>query len=310
MSSTQIMYSMAVVLTSAGILLLAKMAYTSLSSFDVDHELTEADNPAVGTALFGFLAAVVIVLAALLATEPMDVDDNQGMFFDLIELISYGALAVVLVKIAGLVNDRFILHKFENKKELVDDRNVGAGAVLGGSYIASGLVVAGALAGRFDDDLLAEGASRLDVVSQEILVALALFGLGQIVLIVFGYVYQAIQRHDVIDAIERDYEANGIKHGGNAAAGLAFGGNLVAVGLVLFGGTRSDFTGWGDCLTDFGIAAGVAIVLLPLWRIFVDRIMLSKADLAKEIYEDRNVNAALLEMVCMLGLATVLVFAV
>ena len=139
MSSTQIMYSMAVVLTSAGILLLAKMAYTSLSSFDVDHELTEADNPAVGTALFGFLAAVVIVLAALLATEPMDVDDNQGMFFDLIELI-YGALAVVLVKIAGLVNDRFILHKFENKKELVDDRNVGAG-VLGGSYIASDLVV-------------------------------------------------------------------------------------------------------------------------------------------------------------------------
>ena len=61
MSSTQIMYSMAVVLTSAGILLLAKMASRPIV-FDVDHELTEADNPAVGTALF-ILAAVVIVLA-------------------------------------------------------------------------------------------------------------------------------------------------------------------------------------------------------------------------------------------------------
>ena len=66
---------------------------------------------------------------------------------------------------------------------------------------------------------------------------------------------------------------------------------------------------WDENVSGFGIAAVVGLVLLPLWKLFVDKVMLSKADLAKEIYEDRNINAALLETICVIGLALVLVFA-
>ena len=111
-------------------------------------------------------------------------------------------------------------------------------------------------------------------------------------------------------AIAQDYEVNGIKHGGNAAAGVAFGGNLLALGLVLFGGVHGVFDAWDDKLLDFGVFAAIGCILLPIWRIFVDRILLNEADLAKEIYEDRNLNAAYLETVALLGLAGALVFVI
>ena len=95
----------------------------------------------------------------------------------------------------------------------------------------------GALAGRFDDELLAEGASRLDVVGQEILGGRALRARSNR----FNR-FRICLSGDTAPRCDRCHRArlrtNGIKYGGNAAAGLAFGGNLVAVGLVLFGGTR------------------------------------------------------------------------
>ena len=94
----------------------------------------------------------------------------------------------------------------------------------------------------------------------------------------------------------------------NAAAGMAFGGSLVAYSLILFGGVHGDFHSWSEQLTIFGSAAAVGVIALPAWRRFVDLIMLPKADLAKEIYVDRNTNAALLETICLLGLALVIMF--
>ena len=63
-----------------------------------------------------------------------------------------------------MVNDKIILHNFKNVKELVDDKNVGAGAVQAGSYIASGLIIAGSIHG--------EGGG--------LLTAIAFFVLGQV----------------------------------------------------------------------------------------------------------------------------------
>ena len=309
-TTLEIIYSAGAILLVGGLLLIARVVYARFAGYDVDHELTEADNPAVGTAMFGYLGGLVIVFAGLLATEGAAPDDPIAIAWDLSELFVYGLVSIVLLKISGLVNDRFVLHRFENQKELVDDRNVGAGAVLCGSYLASGLVLAGAFNGRVDPDFFSEAPTRLGLVINEIGIGLAFFALGQIALIIYGHVYQAIQRTNVHQAIEQDYESDGVKHGGNTAAGVAFGGNLVALGLVLFAGARGPFEAWGDKLLDFGIYAAVGIVLLPLWRIFVDRVLLSGADLAKEIYEDRNLNAAYLETAALLGLATTLVFVI
>jgi len=302
-------YSTSALLISAGLLLVARVLYGVMARYDVNHELTEADNPAVGPAIFGFLGGVIIVLAGLLGTDGASLDDPIGIAWDLSELLGWGLVAIVLLKLSGWLNDRFLLRGFENKKELIDDRNLGVGATLCGSYLASGLVLAGALTGIVDPELLPDGATRGDRLMHEAMSALTFFALGQLALIIFGVLYRVMQPTDVLRAIEEDYvDAEGRSHGGNAAAGISLGGNLTALGLVLFGAARADFVGWADNLIDFGIAAGVGIALLIGWRLFVDHVMLGKADLAKEIYEDRNPNAALLETISVIGMATVLVF--
>lgn len=302
-------YSGSALLISAGLLLIARVLYSALARYDVDHQLTEADNPAVGPAVFGYLSGVTIVLAGLLGTDGATTDDPIGMAWDLSELFGWGLVAIVLLKLSGWLNDKLLLSGFENKKELVDDRNIGVGATLCGSYIASGLVLAGALTGVVSPDVLPAEATRADRLTHELMSGLAFFALGQIALIVFGLLYRVMQPTDVLRAIEEDYvDENGKGHGGNAAAGISFGGNLAALGLVLFGAARADFVGWQENLVEFAIATGVGIALLVGWRFFVDHVMLGKADLAKEIYTDRNPNAALLETASVLGMAMVLVF--
>ena len=309
-TTLEIIYSVGAVLIVAGLMLIARVVYARFAGYDVNHQLTEADNPAVGTAMFGYLGGLVIVFVALLATEGADADDPIAIAWDLGELFTYGLVAIVLLKVSGIINDRFVLHRFENKKELVDDRNTGAGAVLCGSYLASAIILAGAFHGRIDPDYFEGDPTPLELMGTEIGIGLAFFGLGQLVLILYGHIYQMIQPVNVHHAIAQDYEVNGIKHGGNAAAGVAFGGNLLALGLVLFGGVHGVFDAWDDKLLDFGVFAAIGCILLPIWRIFVDRILLNEADLAKEIYEDRNLNAAYLETVALLGLAGALVFVI
>jgi uncharacterized membrane protein YjfL (UPF0719 family) len=304
-NTLQLIYTIASVLLCTGLVLLAKAIWSKLSPFDADHELTTADNPAVGVALFGYLGGLLIVLASLLAaTEPTD--DPMELAWNLGEILAFGLLSIVLLKLSAVINDRLILHRFENKKELVTDRNVGAGAVLCGSYLASGLVIAGAFGGQVAPDLIAEDAGHLATIGHEMLVALAFYGIGQLALVLFGQIYQRAQKNDVLGAIEADYEKDGIKHGGNAAAGVAFGGNLAALGLVMWGGAHHDFIGWTENLITLGMATALGVVLLPLWRLVVDHVMLRKADLAHEIFVDRNLNAALVEVVTVAGLAMVL----
>ncbi|MEE2755751.1 MAG: DUF350 domain-containing protein [Myxococcota bacterium] len=307
MTTTQILYLAGSLLVSTGVVLLARVLYAKLSAYDVDDQLTEADNPAIGVALFGFIAGVTAVMLALLHTDSHGDGGAEALRWDLIELTVYGLLSIFLLKAAGWINNRFITQGFENQKELVQDRNVGVGALLGGSYLASGLILAGALSGRADPELI-DGFGPAQIFWFELQSALVFFLLGQVALIVFARVYGAVQKEDVLHEIERDYEIDGRFYGGNAAAGMAFGGSLVAFSLVLFAGAHGDFEGWGHNIAVFGYAALVGLLVLPIWRLFVDKVMLPKADLAKEIYEDRNVNAALLESVCLIALALVILF--
>ncbi len=305
-----LIYGAAALLLCAGLMLLGRVAYVAFARFDAEHELTTADNPAVGTALFGFLGGLVVVLAALLATPGAPLDDPTAVAWDLAEILIYGVVSILLLKLSGWINDRLLLHRFENKKELVDDRNVGAGAVLCGSYLASGLVLAGAFSGQVDPALIDPDAGHLAVLGHELLVGLAFYGLGQVALVLYGLLYQAVTPGDLHEHIARDYEVGGVKHGGNMAAGVAFGGNLAAVGVLLYGGAHGDFVSWTENLTTFGLTVGLGFVLLPLWRLFVDHVLMGAAALDKEIFEDRNVNAALLETVAMIGLAAVITLVV
>lgn len=296
-------YAGAMILLAATLLLLARGLFAKLASYDVDGQLVVADNPAVGVSLFGFLAGVIIALAGILATDAHEVV-QRTLGWDLFETTLFGVLAILLLRLGGVINDRLILHNCENTKEIVKDRNVGVGALLCGSYIATGLVLAGAFSGRLP--LIAKGASKWKTLGVEIGVALAVFIAAQLVLVLYGQLYQRMSKHHPLVAIEKDYEVNGRRYGGNAAAGFAMAGNLVAVGVVLWGACRGDIYEWGRAALRFGAITGVGLLLLVLWRLLVIKLFFGKLDLNREIYVDRNANAALLEAAALIGFAVAL----
>ncbi|MCP4722713.1 MAG: DUF350 domain-containing protein, partial [Desulfobacteraceae bacterium] len=77
----------------------------------------------------------------------------------------------------------------------------------------------------------------------------------------------------------------------NLAAGIALGGILVALGIILMGSISGPFTGWGNDLAGFGIYTVYGMVMLLVLRSVIDRIILPTTNLATEIQEDRNIAA-------------------
>ena len=296
-------YAGAMLLLAATLLLFARGIFARLARYDVDGQLVVADNPAVGVSLFGFLGGVIIAVAGILATDEHD-GLKRTLGWDVFETLAFGVLAILLLRLAGVINDRLILHNCENKKELVEDRNVGVGALLCGSYLASGLVLAGAFSGRLP--LIAKGTSKWASLGVEAGVAVGAFLAAQLVLVLYGQLYQRISKHHPLVAIENDYEVNGVRYGGNTAAGIAMGGNLAAVGVILWGACRGDIYDWGHFALRFALITGVGLLLLVLWRALVIKVFFRKLDLNREIYVDRNSNAALLEAAALIGFAVAL----
>lgn len=187
----------------------------------------------------------------------------------------------MLLNLARIIVDKALLRRFSTTKEIIQDANAGTGAVEGGAYVASGLVVAAALSGR-------GGGPHTTI---------AFVLLGMLAMVIYGHVYMAVCRYDVHDEIEKD----------NVAAGVALGLNLVAMGVILVGAIGGDFRSWAYDLTRFGAFWLVGSVLLVALRFLVDFALLPGARMDKEIQEDRNINAAWIEGAVLSGIAVLLV---
>ncbi len=260
---------------SVALFFISKVAKDYLTPYKINDQLRES-NVAVSISVMGYLfATIIVLLGAFMGPSGNLVDDISGF-------IGYAALGIVLLNVSRVVNDKFLLRKFCNIKEIIEDRNAGAGAVEFGAYIASGLVVAGSIHGQ----------------GGGVHTALVFFALSQVVLILFTFIYDLITPFNVHDEIEKD----------NVAAGVAFGGTLVALGIILFKGSVGDFISWQYNLTNFAVSTGTSIVVLPLIRIFLDKVMLPRTDLNHAISRDRNVAIGLLEMTVAISFAVILYF--
>ena len=274
--SYEILHGASLILLFMFIVLFSKMINDILTPYKVDDEFTNKDNVALSTSIGGYFGATTIVYVGAF------LGPTRGIIMDLLFVGGYAIFGVFLLNISRFINDRLILYKFSNVKEIIEDRNVGTGAVQFGSYIASGLIVAGAIHG--------EGGG--------ILTALAFFALGQMGLIAFTWVYNIITPFDIHEEIEND----------NVAAGVALGGTLVAVGIILMKGASGDFISWTYNLSIFGMDVMLVFILLPAVRIFFDKIIIPNTALNHEIQFDRNLGAGLLEMIMAISFSIILFF--
>jgi uncharacterized membrane protein YjfL (UPF0719 family) len=185
--------------------------------------------------------------------------------------VIFGVLGTVLLNLSAWVNDAVVFSKFDNEREIVEDRNAGMGAVEAGNYVAVGLITAGAMSG--------EGG---------LVPGLVYWLAGLVALIVAGLLYDKMTSYDLHDEIEKD----------NVAVGVAFAGVLIGFGNIIRLAGEGDFVSWNQSLTEFGYYTVVGLFLLPLVRLFADKVLLPGASLSDELVKDRpNLGAGVLEAV-------------
>ncbi|MEN8258009.1 MAG: DUF350 domain-containing protein [Thermodesulfobacteriota bacterium] len=234
-------------------------------SYNLTVELVEHDNPAMGLAMAGYYLGLVLAIGGAV-TGP-----SAGLVQDLTDIAIYGTASIVLVNLSWLVADRVILRTFSITKELVQDHNLGTGAVVAGYCVASGLIIHGAVEG--------EGGSLITVGVYWLL--------GQICLLIAERVYCLIIGYDVHAEIEKD----------NIAAGVSFCGAMAGMGIIIGLAGTGDFTSWQDNLPEYLGYAALGLVLLPLIRFVADRVLLPTVSLCDEIagQEKANLGAAFIE---------------
>jgi uncharacterized membrane protein YjfL (UPF0719 family) len=264
------------------LILLAKIINNLLSPYSIDTELTQKDNNALSISLCGYFLAITFIFIGAMIGPQHEIVNMDVIKQDLIGTAKYVLLGILLLNISRFINDKLILYKFSNVKEIIEDRNSGTGAAQFGSYVASGLIIAGSVHG--------EGGG--------VLTTIAFFALGQVALVVFTYLYNLITPFDIHKEIEND----------NVAAGIAFGGILTSLGIVLMTATSGNFYSWKENLTFFAIDSILICVLLPLGRFLFDKLIIPNSSLNHEISHDRNNGAALLEAVFAISIASVLCF--
>jgi uncharacterized membrane protein YjfL (UPF0719 family) len=112
----------------------AKITLDWKTIFDDDKEIEEQSNLSVGIRRAGFYLGMAIALMAPLSGE------SKGFATDLIYLVSEGIFAVIALFIAVMINDRIILFRLNNDKEVLGD-NQAVSLVEFGHYVATGLII-------------------------------------------------------------------------------------------------------------------------------------------------------------------------
>jgi len=250
--------------------MIGKLVYDwTTPSYRIKEELVEKDNAALGLALVGYYLGLVVAIGGVMA------GDSMGLEEDLIDLGIFGLISIVLMNLSRPINDRLILHKFRVRDELIRDQNLGTGAVLFASYLATGLVVHGSV----------KGIALMGAVTT-VTSTVVFWGLGQLALVLAGVVYNKMTSYDVHTEIKRD----------NVAAGVGFAGALIGIGNVVRFAVEGDFLSWGLSLQTFAIEVVAGLILLPVVRVVTDKVLLLGRSLSDEISQEKpNLAAGFVE---------------
>ena len=272
-----------------GILTLGKLLRDLVTPYRIDEEVTKKDNLAVSLRLSGYFLGIILVFLGALY-QPLLVTSVDGLGFDrefgedVLEVFLYSLAGIVALNVVRVLVNRLVLYKFDIEKQIVEGQNVGAGAVEFGTYIATGLLIGGAASG--------DGGGPET--------ALAFFGLGLVVLILFALFYQLTTPFDIHTEIEAK----------NPAVGIALGGNLIAMGLVTFKAVFGNFDGWSEAIASFVTFAVLGFVLLYVLRLLIDFLLFPKVKISNELAVDRNVGVAFIEGAVVISASLILFFAI
>ena len=265
------------------VFVVAKLALGFLSPYSTDQETTTRDNPAFGLTLSGYYIGTAIVYLAAAASAPLPLDaGSSAVFLAIAGDFAWALAGILALNASRWAMDRLLVTGVRNDREIVTHRNLAAGAVEGGGYVASAIVLAGAIR--------QPGGTPWT--------AAALFLLGQCALILMGRLYERWAGYDVPKEIRT----------GNLASGIAFAMTLAALALLMLKAISGEFAGWVRNLSFFAFDAVVGLGLLLFLRWLVDLVLLPNARFSEEIVRARNLNAGMIEGVMAVSMAAIILF--
>jgi uncharacterized membrane protein YjfL (UPF0719 family) len=271
------------------ILVIAKVARDIITPYKIDDEVTNKKNLAVAVRLSGYFIGVILVFLGTLY-QPLALAEVDGLGFDreyaedVLRVFLYSLAGIAALNLVRIFMNRLILYKFDIEKEVVEGQNIGSGAAEFGMYVATGLLIAGAVAG--------EGGGPNT--------AAAFFGMGLVLLVLFALFYQLTTSFDIHSEIESN----------NTAVGIALGGNLIAIGLVIFKAVFGDFDGWTEGVAAFVIFGVVGFALLYGMRLLLDKLLLPTVSTSNAIAVERNIGVAFIESAVVISSAMILFLAI
>lgn len=281
---TWMVYASGYVLVAMVLLWFSKKLFDVLTTYSVERQLTEKDNPAVGLLLTGFFLGVIAVLCGVFMGENEGALTAEAFLGELGPVVLYAFLGMLLLFLAGVINDKAILHSFDNEREIIEGKNTAVAVIMFATYVGSGLVIAGGIHG-----------------CTSMLAGVIGFAAGQLALIGFAALYQRSTGYD---------DQKEIGENKNLAAGTAFAGNILAYSIILMKGLTmrsGELTGVWDRIWHFGYYAVAGGVLLIVTRVINDRVFLPSARIRDEIVQDRNINAGYMEATLAIGMGVILV---
>lgn len=249
-----------------------KMFYQLLNrKINVKEELVFKDNFAFATAHTGYFIGLLLAIGSAI------IGPSHGLVNDLIDLFIYGGIAIVLLNISLLINDKIVLRKFSVYDEIIRDRNTGTGVIEAANSIATGLILVGAITGE----------------SGGIITALGFWAIGQLIIVITSIVYAWVVPYDVHAEIEKD----------NVAAGIGFAGAIIAIGNLVRAALMHDFVSWTESFYTIGVEFIIGLIFLPIARFAADKILLPGQALTDEIInqETPNSGAGMIEAFAYIG---------
>lgn len=299
---------------------LGKKAYQLIHpKYNVQDELVEKDNFAFAVAHTGYFIGLLLAIGSAiyspftiqfsevykLLAQSRDIADatllisaaepTSNLLINVIDIFIYGIVAIILLNLSIIINDKFILSKFSVYDEIVRDQNTGTGVVEAASAIGTGLIIFGSISG--------EGGS--------LITALAFWVIGQLILLLTAWAYNKSLPFDIHEHIEKD----------NVAVGIGFAGAIIAIANLVRFGLMSDFdiqiyeTGvlkyfiipgaysWFVVIATVFVDVIIGLVFLPIVRFLADKILLPGQKLTDELInqEKPNCGAALIEAFAYIG---------
>ncbi|MDC1106230.1 DUF350 domain-containing protein [Prolixibacteraceae bacterium] len=277
-SISTLLYTLGTILLTFLILFLGKAVYRLLHpSIPVDHKLVKEDNVAFAYSHTGYLLGLLLAVSATIKGS------SYGILSDTLDIIIYGTVSILLINLAGWIQDRWIFSKFSIKDEILRDRNTGAGVLQGASYVAAGLILMGAISG--DDslpflykymDLDIDGRSPWWALGNTVI----FWVIGQIILLLAVKFYNAITPYNIHKEIEKD----------NVAVGIGTSGAFIAIGILISNGISGEFISWTDTGYSLLLEVVIGLILLPLSRYVCDKLLLPGEDLTHEMVEQETAN--------------------